>query len=165
MQTLFLTVALLLALFPTLLFEIGFWLSVLGVFYIFLYLIHFKEYNRYITLITLSIWVYLMMLPYSLALFGNFSLYHPLSVLLSIAFTLFYPLSIFLHLIGFGNIFDGYLDTLLTLEIHPVTLHISYPLLLLFLLLSLWSIKNRYALYTMIISATLLFGYAVFHIL
>ncbi len=43
MQTLLLTVLLLLAFFPKLFFTLGFWLSVSGVFYIFLFLIHLSE--------------------------------------------------------------------------------------------------------------------------
>ncbi len=46
MQTLLITVLLLLALFPKLIFSIGFWLSVSGVFYIFLFLIHFKNMSK-----------------------------------------------------------------------------------------------------------------------
>jgi len=105
MQTLLVTILLLLALFPKLIFSIGFWLSISGVFYIFLFLIHFKEISKIKQFVLLPFWVYLMMLPYSLAIFGNFSLYHPLSILWTSLFTLFYPLSIALHVMGFRRSF------------------------------------------------------------
>lgn len=165
MQTLILTLSILLALFPRLLFEVGFWLSVTGVFYIFLFLIHFKKLNKYILTLLLSLWVYVMMLPYSLALFGNFSLYHPLSVVLSILFTLFYPLSIILHLIGFADIFDHSLLMLFSLHTDPIKLHFPLALLFSFILLSLWSITNRYAFYGVTLFATSVLLYSVSHIL
>ncbi|WP_226960546.1 ComEC/Rec2 family competence protein [Sulfurimonas paralvinellae] len=99
MQTLLLSALLIIALFPRLIFNIGLFLSLSGVFYIFLFLIHFQDKSKIWQFAVLPFWVYLMMLPYSLAIFGNFSLLHPLSILWTSLFTLFYPLAIFLHLI------------------------------------------------------------------
>ena len=164
MQTLYLTILLLLALFPRLLFEVGFWLSVSGVFYIFLYLIHFKDLNKYFSIFAISLWVYVMMLPYSLALFGNFSLFHPLSVVLSIAFTLFYPLSILLHFFGFGDIFDSYLSILFTLQMQPMSLEFSKPLVGVYMVLSLFSVRSKYILYVIISFTTAILFYALSHL-
>jgi competence protein ComEC len=47
MQTLFLTIIILISFFPRLVFSLGFWLSVSGVFYIFLALIYFKNLAKY----------------------------------------------------------------------------------------------------------------------
>jgi len=116
MQTLFLTLILLLSFFPRLLFSIGFWLSFAGVFYIFLFLIYFKHLSKIAQFLLLPIWVYLMMLPYSLAIFGNFSIYHPLSIILSIIFILFYPLSILLHLIEWGDLLDGVISSFISIN-------------------------------------------------
>ncbi|MEA2091638.1 MAG: ComEC/Rec2 family competence protein, partial [Campylobacterota bacterium] len=74
MQTLLLTVFLLLAIFPKLFFALGFWLSVSGVFYIFLFLIHFKHLSKLWQFILVPFWVYLLMLPLSLVIFGSFSI-------------------------------------------------------------------------------------------
>ena len=165
MQTLYLTIFLLLALFPRLLFEVGFWLSITGVFYIFLYLIHFKDFNKYFSIFTISLWVYMMMLPYSLVLFENFSLFHPLSVLLSIAFTLFYPLSILLHFVGFGDIFDSYLNILFTIKTQSISLEFSKPLLGVFMVLSLLSVKNKLAFYGVGFFGSLTLFYALYKIM
>lgn len=115
MQTLFLTAILLLSFFPRLLFSLGFWLSMSGVFYIFLFLIHFKHLHKIWQFIVIPFWVYILMLPFSLAIFGSFSIYHPLSILWTTLFTLFYPLSIFLHILGFGDLFDGILESFIAL--------------------------------------------------
>lgn len=123
MQTLFITITLLLALFPRLIFSIGFGLSIAGVFYIFLFLIHFAHLSKFKQFLLLPFWVYVMMLPLSLYLFSNFSLWHPLSIAWSILFTLFYPLSIFLHLTGHGNILDSVLNSLIHMS--NLTTHIS----------------------------------------
>ena len=115
MQTLLLTIIIILAFAPRLFFSIGFWLSVLGVFYIFLFLIHFKTLSALWQFILVPIWVYIMMLPLSLYIFESFSFYHPLSIVWTSLFTLFYPLSIFLHLIGFSTLLDSSLLWLLEL--------------------------------------------------
>ena len=117
MQTLFVTLILLLSLWPRLFFSMGFWLSVSGVYFIFLYLRYFSELPKHITFFAVPIWVYLMMTPIALVLFGNYSLYHPLSIIWSILFTLFYPLALFLHLIGFGESMDGVLHLFLVSEL------------------------------------------------
>ena len=116
MQTLLLSVILLLSLDIKLLFSLGFWLSVAGVFYIFLFFMLFMHLGKMAKFFLLPIWVYLAMLPYSLAIFNNFSIYHPLSIILTSLFSLFYPLSILLHLVGYGDIFDEQLKKLLCLD-------------------------------------------------
>ena len=151
MQTLFLSAIFLISFFPRLLFSIGFWLSIAGVFYIFLFLIYFKHRKKIWQFIYLPFWVYLLMLPYSLTLFVNFSLYHPLSILWSSLFTLFYPLSIALHLVGYGDTFDPLLVSLLSLNIEPTIVHLKIFWLLFSLLLSILSIFNKTALYFLLL--------------
>ena len=144
MLTLVLTILLLLSLFPRLIFSLGFWLSVSGVFYIFLFLIHFKRLNKIWQFILVPIWVYLMMLPLSLALFGNFSIYHPLSIIWTSLFTLFYPLSIFAHIINYGNIFDSALQSLINLgQSNYIEVTFGFKLLVIHIVLSLLSIYNK----------------------
>lgn len=107
MQTLLFTVLMILALFPKLFFSMGLWLSVMGVYFIFLYFTYFSSLNKIVQFVLLPTWVYLMMLPVSLYIFQTFSLLHPLSILWTLLFTLFYPLSGIMHFFGYGN----YLDT------------------------------------------------------
>jgi len=143
MQTLLLTVILLLAFFPKLIFALGFWLSVSGVFYIFLFLLYFKHLSKIKQFILMPFWVYIMMLPFSLVIFGGFSIYHPLSIIWTTLFTIFYPLSIFLHLIGFGNLLDGILESFIGLAQNKEVVFIGYEWLVLHIALSLVSIYKK----------------------
>ncbi|MDX1295970.1 MAG: ComEC/Rec2 family competence protein, partial [Sulfurimonadaceae bacterium] len=115
MQTLLIAVMLLLALWPRLLFALGFWLSVGGVFWILLFLQHFGHWNKTVQFIGIHLWVYLMMLPASLYLFETFSLMHPVSILWSMLFILFYPLVLLAHVIGLEMHLQGVLSQLLEL--------------------------------------------------
>ena len=164
MQTLLVTVLIILALFPKLIFSIGFWLSVSGVFYIFLFLIHFKELSKIKQFILLPLWVYFMMLPFSMAIFGNFSLYHPLSIVWTTLFTLFYPLSIALHVMGLGNLLDTPLESLLHVNTHALQHTLSKDYLLVEILLSLLAVFNKKALYTLLGYTLLLFIYFIYNV-
>jgi len=154
MQTLLLSGILLLAFFPRLLFSVGFWLSIAGVFYIFLFLIHFKYLSKIWQFILIPFWVYILMLPYSLIIFGNFSLYHPLSIIWTSLFTLFYPFSIALHIFGFGGLLDPILEKLLSIKTTQVFLNIPNYQLFIPIILSLLAVYKKNIL-------TLLFLYCI----
>ena len=158
MQTLFVTLVLLLSLWPRLFFLMGFWLSVSGVYFIFLYLRYFSELSKYISFIAVPVWVYLMMTPIALVLFGNYSLYHPLSILWSILFTLFYPLVLFLHLLGYGDTLDGLLHFFLTNELHGEHFTFSLFWLIPYGLLALGALSTKRVLYLLLLVA---FGISV----
>jgi competence protein ComEC len=164
MQTLLFTVLLILAIFPRLFFNIGLWLSVAGVFYIFLFLIYFKNHSKLYQFLLLPVFVYLMMLPYSLFIFGNFSLEHPLSIIYTTLFTLFYPLSLVLHMIGFGELLDPMLSFLLysNLEQHIITL--DQKVFWGFVAFSLGSIFNRLFLYLLSFFSLTIFIYAIYNV-
>ncbi len=154
MQTLFITLMLLLSLWPRLFFSVGLWLSVGGVYFIFLYLRYFSEFSRYVTLAAVPVWVYMMMTPIALAVFGNYSLYHPLSVVWSILFTLFYPSALLLHAIGYGAAMDGLLDFFLVNEINGI--HFELPLYWLapYVLLALSALYSKKMLYLLLLVAS-----------
>lgn len=161
MQTLLLTVLLILAIFPRLFFSIGFWLSVTGVGYIFLFLIYFKEYKKIWQFLLLPLFVYLMMLPYSLTIFGNFSSLHPLSIVYTTLFTVFYPLTLLLHLFGFGGVFDPLLEALMATGSEAVKILLDIKILEVFIIISLGSIFHRYLFYTLNFFAFFIFIYAI----
>lgn len=161
MQTLLITVLLLLALFVRLFFSLGFGLSIAGVGYIFLFLIHFKHLHKVWQFILLPLWIYLMMLPYSLVIFGNFSLYHPLSIIWSTLFTLFYPLSIFFHLIGQGGLFDIFLQYLLDVDTHASSLKLNSMWLLPSIILFFGAIYSKKLLYFALFYASAIFIYVL----
>lgn len=106
----------LIALFPSLLVSLSFWLSVAGVFYIFLLLQYAKECNKWIiSLLFIPFGIFILMLPVVHAVFGMTSGYQLLSPVLSLLFIPFYPLAMVLHLIGFGGVFDTALSGLFSL--------------------------------------------------
>ena len=161
MQTLLLSAILLLAIFPKLLFSLGFWLSIAGVFYIFLFLIHYKHLNKIWQFFIIPFWVYFLMLPYSLIIFGNFSFYHPLSILWTSLFTLFYPLSIALHIIGYGDMLDSFLKSLLSLNQQTILLDLNNYQLIMPIILSIVSIFKKSFLHLLLLYSFLILFYAL----
>jgi competence protein ComEC len=164
MQTLFLTIIFILAFFPRLFFSIGFWLSISGVFYIFLFFIHFKHISKTMQFLIIPFWVYIFMLPFSIAIFGNFSIYHPLSIITTILFTLFYPLSIVFHTVGFCDLFDKAIKYLITLKVHDTKLDIGVQILTPYIFLSFVSVFKKSFLYLTLLFAVFLLIYAMKHI-
>jgi len=162
-QTLFVSVVLLLAFFPKLLFALGFWLSVSGVFYIFLFLIYFKKLSKLWQFILIPFWVYILMLPFSLAIFGNFSLYHPLSIIWTSLFTIFYPLSIALHVVGFGDLFDGVLKSFISLGANSADVELSKSILALHVALSLLSVFYKKTIWLLLAFSLFIFIYAIYN--
>ena len=150
MQTLLVSVLILLSFLPKLFFSLGFWLSVSGVFYIFLYLLEFKKLSKIWQFILMPMWIYVMMLPFSLAFFGNFSLYHPLSIIWTLLFSIFYPLSIFLHLLGFGDLLDGFLEYFILLDTHSIIYHLDIIFLYIAIFLSFLALFSRFFLYVLL---------------
>ncbi|MGB6019564.1 MAG: ComEC/Rec2 family competence protein [Sulfurimonadaceae bacterium] len=158
MQTLFMTLVLLLSLWPRLFFSMGFWLSLSGVYFIFLYLRYFSELSKYISFVAVPAWVYLMMTPIALILFGNYSLYHPLSIIWSILFTLFYPLALLMHLVGYGDTIDGVLHLFLGSELDGEHFTLASFWLIPYGLLALGALYTKKVLYLLLLVA---FGVSV----
>ena len=142
-ETLFWVVLVILAIFPRFLFSLGFWFSVAGVFYIYLFLHHFS-FKNIVSFIAINVWLFCMMLPYSLYFFHTFSPMQLLSPLLSILFVLFYPIAFVLHSIGFGGVLDSFLGFLHSIQ--AISVHIPLWFVVLFALLSIFSIYRRAAL-------------------
>ncbi len=142
-------VVLLLALFPELLFSVGFWFSVSGVFFIYQALHLGEGWNRWVVLVLINVWVYLAMLPVVHSIFGTFSLYQLLSVPLTLLFSLFYPLSMALHAVGLGDLADGWIVELLKLPTDGRSVEVITPVwaLALFGALSVAALFSRIALY------------------
>jgi competence protein ComEC len=115
-EVLFVAVMIILAFIPEFFFNIGFWFSVSGVFFIYYYLYYFSHLKSWQMVLTLNIFVYLAMLPVVHFIFYKFTYLQLLSPLLSIGFILFYPLELFLHLIGEGGLLDRWIVKLLNLK-------------------------------------------------
>jgi competence protein ComEC len=166
MQTLLVTITLLLSLFITLFFSLGFWLSVAGVFYIFLFLQTFPNLGKKATFLLLNIWIYLAMLPIGITIFHNFSIYHPFSIVLSIAFSIFYPIELFLHLVGFGGVLDSIVSYLLSLPLQNTPIQSSSLWLYGELIVTLFALATRKGFcillgYCVLFLFLLLYGYFI----
>ncbi|NOQ30124.1 MAG: ComEC/Rec2 family competence protein [Helicobacteraceae bacterium] len=160
-QTLLLTILLLLALFPLLVFSIGFWLSVAGVFYIFLFLKQYENMNKYLMFFTLPTFVYFSMLPISLFLFSIFSHTQIFSILYTIGFTIFYPLELLLHILNIGGALDSFVIHLLNSSSELYRVSINNYFIYFYILISALAIRYKYFFYilTLLSLATFVFSY------
>ena len=163
MQTLAVAVVLLLSLWPRLLFSLGLWLSVGGVYFILLFLHHFGHWHKGVQFVVLHLWVYVMMLPLSLWIFGIFSPLHPLSVLWSMLFILFYPLALLAHVIGVESLLQGILQELLR---HAAVMHVSIAgwVVALQLASALGALKSRRGLWLLLGVSMSVFVSAVYQV-
>lgn len=151
---------LLLALFPSLLVSVGFWLSVVGVFYIFLLLHYTKSVNKWIlSLLVIPLGVFVLMLPIVHSIFGVTTVYQLLSPLLSLLFVPFYPLVMLLHLFGYGGVLDAMLWQLFNLPEESNELIFPLWVLGIYLLFSLAAIRYTRMFYMTILSALVCSGY------
>ncbi|EAI3905258.1 ComEC/Rec2 family competence protein [Campylobacter lari] len=143
---LFLSVILCISLFPNLLFSVGFLFSSLGVFYIYLYLHHFKDNfsKNYIHIIFINFWTFLAMMIPVLYFFPLISFQQFLGIPLSILFALFYPISLLLHLLSYGDVLDEILLALFDFKLNSILLHIPLEIYLIYIFLSFMAIFHRY---------------------
>ncbi|MBD3790426.1 MAG: ComEC/Rec2 family competence protein [Campylobacterales bacterium] len=138
-------VAVLMALFPSLMVSLSFWLSVAGVFYIFLVLQYAKSLHKMvITLIVIPLGIFVLMLPIVHAVFGITTAYQLLSPLLSLAFIPFYPAVIFLHLVGMGGLLDSGLAWLFDFPHGGTEYLLPFWALGLYVAMSIGAIWNRW---------------------
>ncbi|HIQ27233.1 MAG TPA: ComEC/Rec2 family competence protein, partial [Sulfurovum sp.] len=134
----------LLALAPSLLFSLSFWLSVAGVFYIFLLLHYTQQYSTwFISFIFIPLGIFIFMLPIVHYIFGVTTVYQLLSPLLSILFIPFYPLVIVLHLLGLGDVFDPLLLWLFSLPMESKDNLLPLWIMVLYVMLSLGAIWSK----------------------
>jgi len=144
-------VLLLLVIFPKMLLSLAFWLSVSGVFYIFLLLKHFSKFNKYAMTLFISFGIFLLMLPIVHLVFPVVNPWQLSSPFLSLGFSLFYPLSMSLHLLGVGNLFDALLVKLFTLSTNEHTFLLPLKYGILYLFLSLWASYSKKIFYLLLV--------------
>jgi len=150
----------LLALFPSLLVSLGFWLSMTGVFYIFLLLQYTKGLSRWsISLLVIPFGIFLLMLPVVHTVFGLTTPYQLLSPLLSLLFIPFYPVAIMLHILGMGDLFDSGLLWLFDLVQGGTEKLLPLWAGMLYIGLSMAAIWHRWIFYLLLGSALVYAGY------
>lgn len=152
-------VLLLLALFPELFFDIGFWLSVGGVFYIYIFIRYFLHINKIIFVILLNIYLFVAMLPLAHLFFGVYSPYALLSPFISIAFVVFYPLVMVLHALGLGGLLDSYLLEFFALPDRAIDIKLTWYLFVIYGVISLLAMHKKGALWLQIALSALFLLY------
>ena len=146
---LFFSVLFCLALFPQLLFSVGFLFSVMGVFFIFLYLHHFGKawskgfWGNFGNVICLNIWTFFAMIMPVLYFFPLVSMQQILAIILSAAFVVFYPVALLLHLVGFGFLLDAPLLEFFNFKLYGTDMKIPLWLLLTYTGVALASIFSK----------------------
>jgi len=132
------------ALFPQLLFSVGFYFSCLGVFYIFVYILYFApKFSLLANSLLLNLYVFFAMEVAVLYFFPLISLLQLSVLVLNYIFGVFYPLSFLLHLFGYGGIFDEILSKMLSFRLNSGSLHISTFIFLLYNACALLSLKFK----------------------
>jgi competence protein ComEC len=162
-QTLSVALGILLAFFPKLFFSLSFWFSAFGVWLIFIFIRHYEHWKPWQIFIALNVWLYLTMLPISLAIFATFSWIHASSIGLNILFNLYYPLVLVLHTIGIGEILDPYLLTMFenaVIEKVQITMIVGWGSVVLALAASRW----KWAFWSLGVLGFAVFGSAVYQI-
>lgn len=135
---------LILAVFVNLLFSLGFWFSVMGVFYIFLYLHHFKDkFPLWLHIVFLNLWTFFAMVIPVLHWFSLISVQQLSVILISPIFAVFYPLSAILHFFGYGFLFDEFLSQSLNYRMSFTNLPINTGYFVLYMLLSFIGIFRK----------------------
>ncbi|BCX79522.1 ComEC/Rec2 family competence protein [Campylobacter sp. 19-13652] len=109
----FVCVCALVALNLKLIFNVGFLFSCFGVWFIYLYLHHFKPKNRLVFAVNLNIYIAFCMTIITGYFFDFASIWQLSGLLLNFIFILFYPLAALLHMLGFGGMLDFAIEPLL----------------------------------------------------
>lgn len=146
---LFFSVLFCIALFPQLLFSVGFLFSVMGVFFIFLYMHHFARFWRggwgsnLANVIALNVWTFFAMILPVLYFFPLVSAQQILAIPFSAVFVVFYPLVLILHIVGFGGLLDVPLIYFFNFKLYGTDISIPLWLLIAYIVASLAGIFSR----------------------
>ena len=141
----------LIAIYPKAIFSIGFYLSIAGVFYIFLFFQYIKI-GKIKSYILLNIMLFVWFLPIGIYFFEKAYYIAPISILITLIFPLFYALEILLHFINF-DILDNLILTLLNIKVEYREMNLDTSLFLLYILVSLTAIKSRFSFYLLNLSS------------
>lgn len=146
-ETLFLVVLLILALFPKMIFSLSFWFSVIGVFYIFLFLQYFKTLPKVFQFILFNLWIYLAVNAIVHYFFDVTALVQLFSPVLTILFSVFYPLELLLHIIGQGSLLDSLILPLFTTQYESYGFSTPLWFFIVYIIVSLGATREKYIFY------------------
>lgn len=140
---LFFTFLIVIALFPKFLFSLGFWFSIIAVFYIFLFIQYFKNLNKYFQIIFFDFWMFLVFNPIVHFYFPQTTYEQFLSIIINILFAIFYVFEIVAHIFGFAIYFDGFIKDFLTYKMNVFNVETPFYFLLIYMIFSLASVFNK----------------------
>ena len=159
-NTLFLVFLIVVALFPKYIFSLSLWFSIFGVFYIYLFILYFKDMkNRIVQILLFNFWIYLAMNPIVHYFFDIASYAQLLSPFITIFFSLFYPFELFVHIVGYGGILDEALIWFLNQDIELFKVNTPFWFFVVYLTISFFSIFSKQAF---ILLNILLFGFTTY---
>ncbi len=156
-EVLYVTILFILAIIPEFLFSIGFWFSISGVFYIYLFLHHFSHLKNWQIFLLLNFWVYVAMIPIVHFIFPDFSLYQLFSPFLTMIFSLFYPFEMLLHVLGLGDLLDGMVLKLFSFKAEIYKLSAPLWFLGVYLVTSILAIFHKSAIFAILVLNLLFF--------
>ncbi len=146
---LFYTFLIVIALFPKFLFSLGFWFSIIAVFYIFLFIQYFKNLNKYFQIIFFNVWMFLVFNPIVHFYFPQTTYEQFLSIIINILFAIFYVFEIIAHIFGFAIYFDGFIKEFLSYEMSVFIVKTPFYFLLIFMIFSFASVFNKKAFWSL----------------
>lgn len=144
-MTLFYTFLIVIAFFPKYIFSLGFWFSIIAVFYIYLFMQYFKNLNKYFQLFFFNLWMFLIFNPIVHLFFPQTTIEQFLSIIITIAFTLFYPFEIVAHTFDFAIYFDEYIKKFLEYKFFVYEVKTPFYFFIVFLISSFLSIFYKKA--------------------
>ncbi|RXJ88381.1 competence protein [Arcobacter sp. CECT 8983] len=142
-QSLAITLLIILSLFPKYLFSISLWFSIIGVFYIFLYIHYFKTLPKLFSIIFFNFWIFFVFNPIVHFFFPNTSYEQLLSPFFTLLFTFFYPLEIIVHLLGFADVLDKYILMFLNYKVSIYETDTSLYFFIIYVAISFFSIFSK----------------------
>jgi competence protein ComEC len=128
---------------PRFLFSVGFYFSVMGIFYVYLFLFYFRHLNKYFLYFFLNVWVFTAMLPIVHYYFPIFTPYQFLSIPLSILFPVIYFSTFILHIFNFGGLFDEYIKIIFQFLPPFILYYVSFTLFMLYNIISIIAVFNK----------------------
>lgn len=140
---LFYTFLIVIAFFPKFLFSLGFWFSIIAVFYIFLFIQYFKNLNKYFQIIFFNVWMFLVFNPIVHFYFPQTTYEQFLSIIINILFAIFYVFEIVAHIFGFAIYFDGFIKDFLSYEMNVFIVKTPFYFLVIYIFVSFASIFNK----------------------
>lgn len=160
-KSLILACCICLALYPRLLFSLGFFFSISGVYFIFLFAQSFKIRN-FTEVVFLNIYVYSNMIIIVHFFYPQASYWQFSSLLANLLFVLFYPFMLFEHLLGYGDLLDNILIKLLDKNLSFYSFYTPAWLYYSFIFLSLFAYKWRILAFCLPVCGLLVYFFYAF---